>query len=79
LRAWRSAITGALRAKLKPGYQGCRLLIFVPACQFDTIDFEFEDVVKPAIGAVRDWPRYFDAVYVLDVPPSAFCAVQRSS
>lgn len=26
LMAWRSAIAGALRAKLKPGYQGCRLL-----------------------------------------------------
>jgi hypothetical protein len=78
LKAWRSAITGALRAKLKPGYQGCRLLIFVPACQFDTIDFDFEEVVKPAIDAVEDWHLYFDAVYVLDAPPSAFCAVQRS-
>ena len=71
LQAWRSAITGALRAKLRPGYQGCRLLIFVPACQFDTIDFDFEDVVRPAVDAVEDWPRYFDAVYVLDAPPTS--------
>lgn len=27
LEAWRSAIGGALRAKLKPGYRDCRLLI----------------------------------------------------
>jgi hypothetical protein len=77
LKAWRSAITRALRAKLKPGYRDCRLLIFVPACQHDTIDFDFEDVVKPAIDAVEDWPRCFDAVYVLDAPPAAFCAVRR--
>lgn len=79
LRAWRSAIAGALRAKLKPGYQGCRLLIFAPACQFDTIDLDFKDVVKPAIDAVEDWSRYFDAVYVLDAPASAFFEVRRSS
>lgn len=78
LKAWRSAIAAALGAKLKPGYQGCRLLIFAPACQFDTIDFDFEDVVKPAVGAVEGWARYFDAVYVLDAPPSAFCAVQSA-
>jgi hypothetical protein len=79
LKAWRSAITGALSAKLRPACQGCRLLIFVPACQFDTIDFDFKDVVKPAIDAVKDWHLYFDAVYVLDAPPSAFCAIKRSS
>jgi Putative endonuclease, protein of unknown function (DUF1780) len=77
-RAWRSGISGALRANAKPGYQGCRLLIFGPACQFDTIDFDFENVVRPAIDAVKDWARYLDAVYVLDAPPAAFCAVQRS-
>ena len=77
LKAWRSTITGALRAKLKPGYRGCRLLILVPACQFDTIDFDFDEVVRPAIDAVEDWPRYFDSVYVLDASPAAFCAFQR--
>jgi hypothetical protein len=78
LAAWRSAITGALRAKLKPGYQGCRLLVFVPACQIDTIDFDFEHVVRPAVDTVGDWARYFDAVYVLDAPPAAFCAFERT-
>jgi hypothetical protein len=78
LKAWRSAITGALRSKLKPGYLGCRLLSFVPACQFDTIDFDFEEVVRPAVDAVEDWPRYFNAVYVLDAPPTAFCAFQAT-
>ena len=77
LAAWRSAISGALRAKLRPGYQGSRVLIFVPACQIDTIDFDFEDVVRPAVEVVEDWARYFDAVYVLDAPPAAFCALQR--
>jgi len=69
LKAWRSAITGALSGKLKPGYRGCRLLIFARACQLDTIDRDFEDVVRPAIDAVEDWRRCFDAVYVLDAPP----------
>jgi hypothetical protein len=75
LKAWRSAITGALRAKLKLRYKGCCLLIFVPACRFDTIDYNFVDVVSPAIHAAEDWHRYFDAVYVLDAPPAAFCAL----
>ncbi len=79
LQAWRSAVAGALRAKLKPCYDGCRLLVFARACQFDTIDFDFEDVVRPAVDAVQDWPRYFDAVYVLDAPPAAFCAFRRPS
>jgi hypothetical protein len=74
LQAWRSAIAGALRAKLKTGYHGCRLLIFVPASQIDAIDFDFEEVVRPAVGAVQDWPRYFQAVYVLYAPSTAFCA-----
>lgn len=77
LTAWRSAITGALRAKLRPGYQSCRLLIFVPACQIDTIDLDFADVVRPAVDAVEDWPRFFDAVYVMDAPSAAFCAFER--
>lgn len=79
LRAWRSAITGALRAKLKPRYGGCHLLIFAPACQFDTIDYNFVDVVRAAVHAAEDWQRYFDAVYVLDAPPAAFCAFHRPS
>lgn len=47
------------------------------ACQFETIDFEFEEVVKPVVEAADDWPRYLDAVYVLDEPPTAFCAFER--
>ena len=78
LKAWRSAITSALTNKLKPGYEGCRLLIFVPGCQFDIIDFEFQEVVRPAVDAVRDWQRYFEAVYVLDASQSAFCAFNRA-
>jgi hypothetical protein len=79
LKAWRSAIGGALRNKLKPGYEGCCLLIFAPACQFDTIDFDFEEVVRPAIDAVgsENWGRYFETIYVLDAPEAAFCAIQR--
>ena len=72
LGAWRSGISAALRGKLHSRYKGCRLLIFAPACQFDTIDFDFPDVVKPAIDAVAGWQRYFDWVYVLDTPPAAF-------
>jgi hypothetical protein len=77
LNAWRSAISLALKNKLKPGYEGCSLLIFAPGCQFDTIDFEFEEVVRPAIDEVENWQDYFDAIYVLDAPSSAFASFHR--
>jgi hypothetical protein len=76
LKAWRSAISDAIKNKLKPGYEVCHLLIFAPACQFDTIDFEFSDVVSPAIDSIgrEIWGRYFRTVYVVDSPKTAFCA-----
>jgi hypothetical protein len=79
LRAWRSAITRALRNKLKPGYEGCRLLIFAPGCAVDLIDFEFEKVVAPAVDAVGgdNWRRCFATVYVLDTQPTAFAVFPR--
>jgi hypothetical protein len=75
LRAWRSAISSALRNKLKPGYETCRLLIFARGCQFDTIDFDFIEVVRPAIEAIgrEMWERYFQSIYVMDSPSAAFC------
>jgi hypothetical protein len=77
--AWRSAISTALKSKLHNRYKGCRLLIFAPACQFDTIDFDFRNVVKPAIDAVADWQRYFDWVYVLDTPLAAFFEIRAAT
>jgi hypothetical protein len=81
LKAWRFAISGALSKKLRPGYEACRLLIFAAACQFDTIDFDFEEVVRPALEEVgsKNWERYFDTIYVIDAPRSAFCAFHRRS
>jgi hypothetical protein len=60
LRAWRTAISDALRNKLKPGYEACRLLIFARGCQIDTIDFDFGEVVKPAIDSIgrETWGQY---------------------
>lgn len=79
LKAWRSAITHALRNKLKPGYEGCRLLIFAPGCAVDTIDFAFQEVVTPAIDAMGEdnWRRYFTTLYVLDAQPTAFAVFPR--
>jgi len=80
LNAWRCGISNALRNKPKPGYEGCSLLIFAPACQFDTIDFDFDEVVRPAMDEVgsQNWGRYFRTVYVLDAPQAAFCAFQSA-
>jgi hypothetical protein len=74
LAAWRCGISRALQNKLKSDYAGCRLLIFARTCQFDNIDFDFDAVVEPAIDEVgrENWQRYFDAIYVLDSPKSAF-------
>ncbi|WP_128970422.1 hypothetical protein [Bradyrhizobium tropiciagri] len=81
LRAWRSAISDALRNKLKPGYEACGLLIFARGCQIDTIDFDFGEVVRPAIESIgrQTWGQYFQAIYVLDSPKAAFCAFHGAS
>src|SRR5882762_1565857 len=79
LKAWRSAISDALRKKLKPAYEGCRLLIYARTCQFDTIDFDFEQVIRPAIDEIGSdtWGLYFEMIYVLDSPKGAFRAFHR--
>ena len=78
LAAWRSGIKAALTAKLNLRCAGCRLLIFASGCQFDTIDFDFEEVVMPAIDQVGNatWGRSFEAIYVLDAPESALVEVR---
>lgn len=68
---------GRAPRQAQAGLPGLPPSFFVRACQFDTIDFEFEEVVKPVVEAADDWPRYLDAVYVLDEPPTAFCAFER--
>lgn len=72
--AWRVGIARALIRKLKREYTGFRLLIFAPKCQFDTIDFDFDEVVTPAIERIgrATWGQVFDVLYVFDVHPSAF-------
>jgi len=80
VNAWRVGIARALRKKLNPGYTGCWLLIYAPRCQFDTIDFNFDQVVIPAIEQVgmAAWEQVFDGLYVLDAPPSAFVELRRN-
>jgi hypothetical protein len=79
LRAWRSGITTALVGKLKSKYADCGLLIFARGCRFNTIDFGFEEVVRPAIAEVGSatWASVFETLYVLDAPESAFVEVHR--
>lgn len=82
VNAWRVGIERALRKKLKPGYTGCWLLIYAPNCHFDTIEFEFDQVVIPAIEQVgrEAWEQVFDGLYVLDKPPPcAFVELRRNS
>jgi hypothetical protein len=78
--AWRAGIALALTKKLKPEYSGCWLLIFAPRCQFETIDFEFNQVVTPAIELVgrAAWEEVFEGLYVFDEPPSAFADFRRA-
>jgi hypothetical protein len=68
VQAWRLGIERSLRKKLRPGYAGCRLLIFAPRCGIDTVDFDFKQVVVPAIEAVgrAAWERVFKGIYILD-------------
>jgi len=80
VNAWRVGIAQALKKKLKAGYTGYQLLIYTPRCQFDTIDFNFDQVVIPAIKQVgrAAWEQVFDALYILDAPPSAFVELRRN-
>jgi hypothetical protein len=79
LRAWRAGIKTALTSKLQMRCEGCRLLIFAGKCQFDNIDFDFAEVVIPAIDEVDRavWGRTFEGIYVVDSPASAFVEVSR--
>ncbi len=77
LEAWRSGIKNALTNKLRPGYDRCGLLIFASGCQFDTVDSEFGEAVRPAVDAVVEWRRFFEAIYVLDAPSLAFSESHR--
>jgi hypothetical protein len=59
---------------------GCRVLIFARGCWFNTIDFNFSEVVTPAVEAVGSeaWGRVFDAIYILDAHETAFSEFRRS-
>ena len=78
LRAWRAGIRTALAGKLKQRGAGCRLLIFAGGCRFNTIDFDFAEVVRPALDEVGSeaWCKSFEAIYVLDASESAFVEVR---
>ena len=80
VNAWRVGIAQALRKKLKPHYTGCWLLIYAPRCQFNTIDFDFDKVVIPAIEQIgrSTWEQVFDGLYVLDEPQTAFVEIRRN-
>jgi hypothetical protein len=79
LRAWRAGIQHTLTRKLGVAYAGCRLLIFARGCWFNTVDFDFSEVVTPAVEAVGSgaWGRVFDAIYILDAHEPAFIEFRR--
>jgi hypothetical protein len=47
-------------------------LIFAGKCRSDTIDFDFAEVVRPALEEVGT----AEAIYVLDAPETAFVEVR---
>jgi hypothetical protein len=53
-------------------------LIFAGKCRSDTIDFDFAEVVRPALEEVGTavWSKSFQAIYVLDAPETAFVEVR---
>jgi hypothetical protein len=65
VEACRRGIVKALQNKVRPEYAGCHLLIFAPRFGFHTIDFEFAQVVAPAIEQM-EWACVFEALYVCD-------------
>jgi hypothetical protein len=71
--AWRRGIAKAVRNKLRPGYTDCYLVIFALRCRFQTIDFAFAQVVRPAIEqvGVAECARAFRGLYVFDDQPPA--------
>jgi hypothetical protein len=71
VEAWRSGISRSISRKLNPKYSGCWLLIFAPDCQFDTVDFNLEEVVRPAVDCAESesWESIFARLYVIDQPP----------
>lgn len=68
VEACRRGIVKALQNKLRPEYEGCYLLIFAPRFGFHTVDFDFAQVVAPAIEQVgkAKWERVFEGLYVCD-------------
>lgn len=81
LHAWRAGIVKALRNKIKPTYSGCWLLIFAPRCGFDTVEYDFDNVVAPAVEEVgrQTWEAVFDGLYILDTAPLAFVALAKQT
>jgi len=77
VRAWQAGINSAVLNKLRPKYAGTHLLVYVPRCQFDTIDFSFSDIVGAAVREVPDWKDVFKGLYILDAPEGAFFEITR--
>jgi len=68
VEACRRGIIKALQNKLRPEYAGCYLLIFAPRFGFHTIDFDFAQVIAPAIEQVgkAEWEHVFEGLWVCD-------------
>jgi hypothetical protein len=71
LSSWRAGIATAVRSKLtKSSYdaQELDLLVFARRCSFELIDYDFEEVVVPALNRVgkENWSRVFSNIYVVD-------------
>jgi hypothetical protein len=71
LATWRAGIVAAVETKLeKASYRGRELdlLVYARGCAFDLIDFDFAEIVQPALDSIGkdNWGRTFSNVYVVD-------------
>jgi hypothetical protein len=71
LVTWRAGIVAAIEAKLhKDSYRRRELdlLVYARGCAFGLIDFDFAEIVYPALDAVgrENWGRMFSNIYVVD-------------
>jgi hypothetical protein len=68
---WRAGIISAVETKMDKASCGGHeldLLVFARGCVFDLIDFDFAEIVHPALDSIgkENWGRTFSNIYVVD-------------
>jgi hypothetical protein len=71
LATWRAGTVSAVETKLdKASYRGRELdlLVYARGCAFDLVDFDFAEIVQPALKSIgkENWGRTFSNIYVVD-------------